>query len=317
MTTSTNVVRRFLSRYINADDAFRPPKSIVNAVDTGVLDPHVLLFWKGVVDNIAASPRGWSGSSGCYSAAVAYWRSKCAKNGYPLPNEYIVGLGGKGSQGRWSVKAGDEIEEWVKQTLMSQGLIEAVARTAAEWKMEIVHLERELSEAKVRVEKNTAALAKARSDKGAAQKKKWLEDAMRDVTKFEGDLKNAHKQLEDLEQAVAKNEKVNSYSIEFEKELQFMLMIAAKDLDKKHVLESVKKALERFEQGVEIPGEQVEPQVQQVRTYTAGILDVISGVLVKAWNHLKGAFDLFTDWLLGLDDATKKLDKLLSEGGAG
>lgn len=316
---TSNVVRRFLARTVFSDDRFRPPKSVVNAVETGKLDSHVLLFWKDVVEKISAAPSGWKGS-GSYSAAVAYWRSKCAKNGYPLPREYVEGLGGKGSQGRWSVKTGDEIEDWVKQTMTSQGLIAALATTAAEVQMDVNHTKRLLEEAQAKVEKHVAGLGKAKTQKGVAQKQKWLDEAMTEVGSFEAQLEKLIEQVKTLKATAAKKSDVENYSIEFEKEFQFRMTVAAKTLDKKSVIEAVHKAIERFEKGLEIPGpyqgEDVEPQWAAQASKQAGIVDYISGFLLKAWSYLKGAFDLFTDWVTDLGEETKDIEALLKEGGA-
>jgi hypothetical protein len=333
---SATIVRRFLSRQVLSDDKFRPPKSVVNAVETGKLDSHVLLFWKDVVEKISATS-GWKGS-GSYAAAIAYWRSKCAKNNFPLPNEYITGLGGKGSQGRWSVKTGDDIEEWVKQTLTSQGLVAEVGKTADEVQMAITHTKRVLDEAQAKVEKHVAGLGKAKTHRGVSQKVKWLGDANAEVGKFEADLEKSIEQVKALKAVAAKKAEVENYSIAFEREFQFKMLEAAKSLDKKGVIEAVHKALERFEKGLEIPGpysgpadepnwgEDVEKVHQPglgreapwapMQSRQAGIVDFISGYLLKAYNYLRGAFDLFTDWVEDLKTETKGIESLLKEAGA-
>jgi hypothetical protein len=310
-TANLNVVRRFIARHLLADDRFRPPKSIVNAVETGKLDAHVLLFWKDVVEKISASPQGWKGSPS-YSAAVQYWRNKCAKNGYPLPREYVQGLGGAGAQGRWSIKTGDEIEEWVKQAMLSHDLAGDLQKTAAETQMEVQHLERLISDAQSRVEKHVSGLQKAKSQRGTAQKQKWLDEAMSEIVQFTKDLEKAKDQLAELSRAAAKKAKAESYAIEFEKEFQFMLTVAAKDLGNKTVLDSVQKAIDRFEKGLEIPGPYVEPEEMR----TASLLDYISGFLVKAWEYLKGAFAFFSDWIDDLAKSSKDINALLQEAGA-
>lgn len=323
---AANIVRRFLARSFLADDKFRPPKSVVNAVEAGKLDSHVLLFWKDVVEKISTSPQGWKGSPS-YGAAIQYWRNKCASNGYPLPKEYIEGLGGPGSQGRWSVKTGDEIEEWVKQTLASQGLVGTLTRTAAEWEMEIQHLERLLADAHARVEKHKDGLEKAKTQKGVAQKQKWLDEALSEILKFSDELEKAKAQVEALGETAAKKAQAESYAIEFEKQFQFMMTVAVKDLGNKSALETVKKAVARFEKGLEIPGPYIEgpssnpesPDAEmwrEQRAKNAGILDYLSGFLVKSWEYMKGAFGYFVDWVSDLAKSTKDIDKLLSEAGA-
>lgn len=314
LTSPQSIVRRFLSKVMLADDRFRPPLSIVNAVEEGKLDPHVLLFWKAVVDVISSSPQGWKGSKS-YGAAVAYWRSKCAKNGYPLPKEFVEGLGGEGAQGRWSIKSGDEVEEWVKQTMLSQGLISTLEKTAAEWEMDIVHLQRELEEANEKVDTHSRALSKAKSDKGVAQRLKWLDGAKKDVASFQSQLDDAKAKLKALTEAAKRKNNAEVYAIEFEKEFQFLMMVAKKDLDKQAVLDSVKKAVERFEADLGIPG--AESPAHDIERYkAAGVLDFLGGALEKAWNYLKGAFDNFIDWISGLVGTTKKIDSLLSAAGA-
>lgn len=310
-----NILRRFLAKNVLSDDRFRPPLSVVNAVDEGKLDAHVLLFWKDVVEKISASPQGWKGSPS-YGAAISYWRNKCAKNGYPLPKEYLEGqLGGEGAQGRWKLKPGDQVEEWVRQTLYSQGLIATLHKTVAEWQMEIVHLERELQEAGARVEKHKAGLSTAKSPAGVAQKQKWLDGAQKDVEKFGAELDNAQKKLKELVAAADKKPEAANYSIEFEKEFQFMMLVAQKDLDKKGVLESVKKAVERFEQGLAIPD--ADPIAHDIDRYkNAGMFDFITKPLAKAWEYLKGAFDFFRDWISGIGDTTQKIDQMLKQAGA-
>ncbi len=157
-------------------------------------------------------------------------------------------------------------------------------------------------------------LSKAKSQKGVAQKQKWLEEAKSDMAKFEKELAKAKEQLEALTKAAEKKDKAANYAIEFEKEFQFMMMVAEKDLGKKAVLESLKNAIERFDKGMDVPGPEQAPAVAP---RTAGLLDFLSGALVKAWEYLKGAFDFFVDWVADLGKTTKDIEKLLSEAGAG
>ena len=91
-----------------------------------------------------------------------------------------------------------------------------------------------------------------------------------------------------------------------------MLTVAAKDLGNQTVMDSVKKAIERFEKGLEIPGPHIEPE-----TVTAGVTDYISGFLYKAWHYLKGAFDFFRDFLIDLEKSTRDIEEVLKEAGAG
>ena len=323
-TAAASVVRRFLAKSVWAAEQFRPPLPVVNAVDEGKLDPHVLLYWKAVVETIwsKAQERGRPApvGSALYAAAVEYWRNKCAANGYPLPKEYLEGLGGPGAEGPWKIKTGDQVEDWVKQTLLSQNLISTLEKTAAEWEMEITSLTAYLDDAQDRASKHKENLAKAKSPAGVAQKQKWLDGALKDIEKFTGELKTAKEKLGELTAAAQKKSQAQNFSIEFEKEFQFLMMVAKKDLDKKAVLESVKKAIERFEAGLDIPDAQ--SPAHDIGRYegpsgkTAGILDTIAKGLVKAWEYLKGAFDYFTDWVAGLVGTTQKIDQMLKQAGA-
>ena len=323
-TAAKNIVSRFLARTVVADERWQPPRSVVNAVDEGKLDPHVLLFWKQVVEILlrtdAEKGKARKTSPEVYKAATAYWRNKCAKEGYPLPNEYLEGMGGEGSTGRWKVAPGDQIEEWVKMTLLSQKLVDTVEASTEDLVAEISYLQTMLEDASERVTKHEAGLSKAKSDKGVSQRMKWLAGAKADVIQFTKDLAQNKEKLQKLTETVKKKDNTAVYAIEFEKEFQFMMLVAQKDLDKKVVLDSVKKAIERFEAGLAIPD--AESPAHDVGRYegpsgkTAGVLDFLSGALTKAWEHLKGAFDFFTAWIDGIVGTTKKIDKLLTDAGA-
>ena len=89
-----------------------------------------------------------------------------------------------------------------------------------------------------------------------------------------------------------------------------MMNQALRELDKKQVIDSVKKSMERFEAGL------AAPDTNPPEARTAGILEGVSSLLVKAWNHLKGAFELFVDWATGLDKKTQGIEKLLKDANA-
>jgi hypothetical protein len=298
-----NVVRRFLSRNVLSDDRFQPPLGVVNAVDEGNLDTKVLLIWKAVIDNLLTGSHPPSNRGKLYGAATEYWRSKCAKNGIALPKEFQKGsMGGEGGEGKWACRPGDQVEEWVKQRLLSEGLISTLGKSVAEWQIDIKSLNDYIADAQERVAKHTEGMAKAKSQAGVAQKQKWLAGAKKELEDFSAQLAKAQTKMQELLDAANKKPEVENYSIEFEKEFQFMMNQALKEMDKKQVIDAVKKATERFEQGLDIPDTEVK---------TAGLLDAISSVLVKAWNHLKGAFELLIDWALGLEKDTKKIEGLL------
>lgn len=325
MIVPQNIVRRYLAKTVIADERWKPPASIVNAVDEGKLDPHVLVFWKEVVEIILktdqARGKDRKSSEEVYKAAVPYWRNKCADKGFPLPKEFLDGqLGGAGSEGRWAIKTGDQVEEWVKQTLLSQKLVETVESSADDVLAEISYLEKMVQDSSEKVELHLGKLTSEKGPKGLARRQKWLEGAQANMADFSKKLAASKGTLKALKEAAQKKSQAGSYAIEFEKEFQFLMQVAAKDMTQASVVESVKKAIARFEQGLEIPD--AESPAHDIGRYegpsgkTAGVLDFVAGALAKAWSYLVGAFDYFTDWIEGVVGTTKKIDKLLSEAGA-
>ena len=296
-----SVARRFLAFSVLSDERFRPPKEIVNAVDSGEIPAEALNVWKAVVEFQTQGARPLE-----YGAAYKYWRNKCLKNGIALPASLLAG--GKGAtHGPWKVKNGDEIEEWVKQTLKSKGLMDEVAKTAHDWEMEIVHLERMIQETNAKIEGRLRG-----SGPGARTP---LEKSKAEMAKYQKAIEDAVIELDRLKKESARYLKAQNCSIEFEKEFQFMMLIAAKDLDKKGVMESVKKAIERFEQGLDIPD--AESPAHDVEKYkNAGILDDIGGALKKAWDWLASSFQSLLDWFLDLGEDTDKISKMLDQAGA-
>jgi len=304
--TPLNVARRFLSFALVSDERFRPPKEIVNAVDAGELPAEALNVWKAVVEKQTGGARPLD-----YGAAYSYWRNKCLKNGIALPSS--LQSGGMGAtHGPWKVKNGDEIEEWVKQTLKSKGLLDEVAKTAHDWEMEIVHLERMVQETNTKIEGRLR-----RSGPGARTP---LEKSQAELAKFTKELDAAKAELGRLQEESLRYLKAQNCAIEFEKEFQFMMLLAAKDLDKKTVLESVKKALARFEAEIwEEPMEfspEMEAELQDYSPKNAGILDDVGGALKKAWNWLSSTFSALIDWFADLGQDTDKISKMLDQAGA-
>jgi hypothetical protein len=297
------IVHRYLAARSAHDDArFQPPKWLVAAVDSGEIQVECLNVWKYVTDQL--------GNHFDYGAAVKYWRNKCLKMGYAIPEKFIEGGGGEGAAGPWRVKTGDQIEEWVKATLKSHGLLADVGRSVHDWQMEIGSLEREVAEAQGRVDKHLAAMA---GGKVNAQRKKWLDSAQADLIRFSKQLSEANDEMQKLVKTAARYEKHKSPTLEFEKEFQFMMLVASKDFDKKQILEAVSKAIERFETGMEIPDAGPGDDSARYQGYkAAGIGDLLD----KAINWLKSAWALFTGWIADLAGTTKKLDKMLSEAGA-
>jgi len=124
---------------------YRPPKWIAAAVNDGKLDPKVLLIWKYVVDKLGLH----YDDKRAYGAAIAYWRNKCKKEGIDLGG-YATGGGGAGATSGFLVKGGDQIEDWVRARLKSEGLIDDVGVSAEQAEMGIDSLQRRIAETRRR-----------------------------------------------------------------------------------------------------------------------------------------------------------------------
>lgn len=319
--TPSLVVSRYLKKAafsLVSDDRFRPPAAIVSAVERSELPPEVLNVWKYVV--------GRMGDHFNYGAALKHWRNKCNKMGgaLTLPQKFVEGLGGEGAEGAFSVKTGEQIEDWVKETLKSKGLIAEVGNSAHDWELEIGHFEREVAEAQDKIDLHLRVLAQGKDDagrtlkeKGIAQRQKWLEEAKSTLDANQKELDKCKAALDELRATMARYDEHKSPTIEFEKEFQFMLLLAAKDFDQKTILEAVGKAVKRFQEGLDIPDTRVQPDMSRYTGYKeAGLLDFLSGALAKAWEFLKSAWAGFTDWISDIKKDTAKLDALLTKAGA-
>ena len=306
---SEKIVNRVLRRYIASlnvqayDNRYVPPLSIVNAVETGALPEEVLNSWKYCAETL--------GERFEYNACIKYWRSKCAKMNITLPKEYVEGLGGKGAQGRWTAKTGDDVEVWVKETIKSQGVLDDLGRSVLDWKQWVGHYESEVGKAQMLVEKHLKGLGEAKSDKGLQQRTKWLEGARKDLQEQSAELEKARKAMTALEEAANKYPETKSPTIEFEKEFQFMVLLALKEFDKTDVLKAVQTAIERVDQGIQIPGA-IAPEEGTIGYKQAGLFDTLG----KAWDYLSDKFHTFVDWVSGIMGLTKKIDKMMSDAGA-
>lgn len=308
---ANNVIRRFLASHapVAADSRFTPPRGIVNGVDTGELPVECLNIWKYVVEYEGErfnpkNPKSWA-------ATVQHWRNKCAKMGIVLPKKYIEELGGEGGAGRWSAKTGEQIEDWVRETIKSKQLLDQVGRSCYDWKLWIAHYEKKAAEAQELIDKHIKGMAEAKTDKGVAQRKKWLEGARKDLSEQIDQLEKARKALASLEEQAQRYNQSQVPTIEFEKEFQFMLLLALKEFDKKQVLEAVQTAIQRVEQGLDIPGGY--PSTEGLEGYrTAGVMDA----LTKAWDFLVDKFEQFVDWMKGLLGLTNRIEKMMNEAGA-
>ena len=285
-----------------SDDRYRPPKNIVNGVSTGELPVEVLSIWKYTVNRLSKG----AGSRTNFGAAVAYWRNKCAKEGIELPAAYLKG--GKGSShGEWKVKTGDDIEVWVKERLESAGLASSTQMTAAEWELEISHLQSGVDDAKDRIAKHEKGLAEGNRVK---QRTQWLAEAKRDLEGAGKDLEKARAAVEGLQETIEKHEDVEVASIDFEKQFQLMLNQATNDLSKRDVLQKAMAALYKFEQEMNNP----KFASEEKQADAADLWKMVQRGWDGLWKRVMSAFAAVEDWASDVLASSKSLDKLIASG---
>jgi hypothetical protein len=307
---------RVASRWVESDSRFRPPKWLINGVDSGELPTKALMIWKYTVERL--------GAKFSFPAAVAYWRNKCRKEGIDLQEKFLQG--GKGAEfGPWKVKTGDQIEDWVKERLKSEGLISDVARTAAEWQLEISHLQQAIDDAKDRIAKHEAGLLKGNR---VNQRKKWLAQAETDLDSATKELAKAQAAVAKLSETAQRHETHKAPAVEFEKQFQFALQLAMKDLAKDDIVAAARAAIAKFEGQVaeaveaaaepEVPveGEEGIPPTMRTRYMSAGLIEDLWAGAQKVWSAVKGAFAAIADWTKDVLGLQKKLDKMLTQAGA-
>lgn len=320
------IAKRVASRIIDADDRFRPPKWLVNGVDSGELPPKALLIWKYCVEKMTS--KGMTGGR-LFGAAVAYWRNACPKKGVDLPSKYQKGSDVKLEYGPWKIKTGDQIEDWVRERLKSEGLVEDVVRGVEEWKLELDHFETEVADAKALIVKHKKGIEEGSRVK---QRIEWLAGAEKKLDDAEKGLAKARQAIEELGGTVAKHEETEAPVIEFEKQFQAALMMALKDLDKKDVLMAARNALAKFEEQVEesgrveeetamVPAEEPIPPTMRVPYKAAGmskaaVLGMLWEGVKKLWDIATAAFERITDWAADLMGFNKSLKKMLAQAGA-
>lgn len=322
MNAAQNVLRRFLaSRNLAAGSGaaspWNPPNEVVNGVESGELDARVLLMWKEVV-----RIQSEGGRNPEFNGVRAYWENKCLKNGIDLPDKYRKGIGGA-SAGKWSTVGMVQIEEWVKQKLYSEKLIDSVTDTVDDWEAEVIHLERVLSDSEESLTKAEAQLKKAKSPAGVKQALWRLNNAKEKLGHYGPRLVEAKEKIAQLRTAVLKHKEPDlPATIEFEKEFQFLLMLAAKSFEQGDVLKAAQDAIERFVKGAVIPAAgyaQSEEMMGRQEKY-AGIIDDLGSWLKstwdKAWNFVSQMMDRVVDWVASIGKATDRLENLLKEAGA-
>lgn len=322
------ITLRIASRYIDADSRYadsryQPPKWMVNAVDSGELPTKCLLIWKYTVERL--------GAKFSFPAGVAYWRNKCRKEGVELAEKFLKG--GQGAEfGPWKIKTGDQIEEWIKERLKSEGLISDVARTAAEWQLEITSLERAVEEAREKITKHEAGLAQGNR---VNQRQKWLATARADLESASKELEKAKVAVVKLSETAQRHETHKAPVVEFEKQFQFAMSLAMKDMGKDDIIAAAKAAIAKFEGQVDeavdataeeaaaAPESPAKPKSEGsgfgyawASDRQAGLLDDLWGGVKKVWSAVKGAFGALADWTKDLLGLQKKLDKMLTQAGA-
>lgn len=316
-----------------ADSRYRPPKWMVNGVDSGELPTKALMIWKYTVERL--------GAKFSFPAGIAYWRNKCRKEGIDLLKKFQKG--GEGATfGAWKIKTGDQIEVWVKERLKSEGLVNDAVRTAAEWELEINHLQDAITDANERISKHRAGLARGNRVK---QRQKWLASAEKDLKSASKSMEKARAAVAELSKAAERHESHKAPVVEFEKQFQMSLGLATKDLNKREMLDAARAALAKLEAEVAaseaeeaaaaeqaalmeaapatqaspewtgpMPGPAVRPG--EIRVVEGAVSDWILGGLKKVWQYVSAAFSDLVNWAKDLTGQTKSLNKMLDKAGA-
>lgn len=258
-----------------------------------VLPPKVLLVWKYVVEKL--------GAHFAYDAAVKYWRNKCAMQDIALPKAFQEGLGGPGSKGRFKVMSGEQVDEWVKETLISRGLLDKAGQSADIWRMHIQSAQNAMAEAQAKIESHLALIAQGNR---VTQRQQWIEAQKKNLANEQVELDKAQKALEEFEKATARYAEHKAPTLAFEREFQAMMTWANKEFSKDEVIKAVTTALDRFEKGLDVPAADGKTAFD------------IGGLLKKVWDALKKAWNRFTDWVSGLTEGVEKLNNLMDEADA-
>jgi len=276
-------------------EAFRPPKGIAAAVHDGKLPAQVLLIWKYVAEKM--------GDHFDYGGAVAYWRSKCKKEGIDLPPEFLTGLGGKGVTANFPHKTGEQIEDWVRARLKSEGLLAEAGQTAAEVGLSITSIEQKIREAKTRVEQHMRGIEMGEK---VTQRKKWLAKAQEELVALERQLEEARRGVTVVEEAAQRHEEHHAPSVSFEEQFQKLLAEATREMSQQQVLDKVLRSLAEFNAGL---------KATESPAHVAAIGD-LWGVLERAWDKIKGVVAGIGRWAKGLFSSATKLNDLLDKAGA-
>jgi len=280
---TATLAHRIATRFIQGDDRYRPPKYILNGVETGELPNEALMIWSYVVQKM--------GDKFDFGGGTVYWRNKCKKEGIDLPVAYLQKESGA-EYGVFKVMGGDQIETWVKERLKSAGLLNEARRTVAEWELEISHLKSVVAAAAEKVEKHTKGIAEGSRVK---QRQGWLAEAQQSLDSASKDLTKAEQALVDLGKAADRHVDVQAPVIAFEQQFQLLLDQAMNDMSRKELLARAKAALTAF-----------EAQIAGAGARTAGLGDALK----RFWDKVVGCFVALKDWAQDILHSTKQLNKL-------
>lgn len=275
----------------------KPPKWVLMLVNGGEVSPKALLVWKQVVEKQRAL------GSDSFAGAVAYFRNKCSKEGVELPKEYQKGGEGrgKGALASFPIK-NEQIEDWVKQQMLSKGLIAEVGRSVAEQQMSLDSVDRHVKDAQIRVAKHQSAIA---GGDETGRRAKWLAGAEQDLQKLQDELKTAKTAVESVKTTAERHATSEAPSVSFEKEFQKLLKAAAKEMSKQDIMTKVLQTVAVFNAELDAP-------VMRV----AGLGDVIVKMLDTAWKKVMDAWRKVSGWIKSMRQATGSLSKMLDKAGA-
>jgi len=287
-----------LQRYAGYE--FKPPKWLVAAVHAGEIEAKALLIWKYVVEK--------QGSQFKFPAAIAYFRNKCRKEGVDL-GVYAEAGGGKGKGALAAFPIGNEqIEDWVKQKLISAGLIAEAGHSASEIKLDISSIEQRINECKTKIGKHQAGLA---AGTRVEQRKKWLAAAEKELDQLTDELHRARRGIEQVETAVERHDTAVP-SVSFEKEFQKLLKAAMKEMSQQDIMMKVLQSMAAFNSELEA----AKAKAHAASTRQAGVTDVVIGMLSKAWGKVVGLSKRVSGWVKGLFKSAHDLSKLMDKAEA-
>lgn len=294
------VLLPLLGKYVMGSFAFKPPKWLVAAVHAGEIETKALLIWKYVVEK--------QGSQFKFPAAIAYFRNKCRKEGVDLGTYAEKGGGkGPGALAAFPIK-NEQIEDWVKQKLASEGLIVDAGKVAAEVELDLSSIEQRIDECKSKIGKHQAGLA---AGNRVTQRVKWLASAESELDALTHELQRAKRGLEQVT-AAADRHSTAVPTVAFEKAFQKLLKAAMKEMTQTDLMTKVLQGMASFNAELEA----AKAQAHAASTHTAGVKDVVIGMLSKAWGKVVGLAARVSGWVKGLFKASQDLSRLMDKAEA-